>query len=63
MKRENTVPLQPIPSADQTETMICRQAALERYCQLFARGHFPIMVEEPDGIFRVFLSTAERRKV
>lgn len=59
MKRESTAYQKSIPPSDQIETMTSRQAALERYCQLFARGHFPIMVEEPDGIFRVFLSTAE----
>lgn len=59
MKQESTAYRKSIPPSDQMETMTSRHAALERYCQLFARGHFPIMVEEPDGIFRVFLSTAE----
>ena len=45
------------PPAQHGETLGSRHAALDRYCQLFARGHLPILLEETDGTFRVFLSS------
>ncbi|MFZ2855762.1 MAG: hypothetical protein WAZ34_16815 [Rhodocyclaceae bacterium] len=45
-----------LPSAGWVETIACRQAAMDRYCQLFARGLFPFMLEERNGTFRVGLS-------
>ena len=61
MKRENNTCLQPTQSSGAVEIMASRQSALNRYCELFARGFFPIMVEQPDGMFHVGLSTDERR--
>lgn len=46
-----------LPSAGWVETIACRQAAMDRYCQLFARGLFPFMLEERNGTFRVGLSS------
>ena len=36
-------------------TTNCRATALEHYFQLFAKGLFPIMLEEYSGTFRVML--------
>lgn len=44
------------PSAGWVETTACRQTALDRYCQLFARGLFPFIREERNGTFCVGLS-------
>lgn len=59
MKREINVCCQLKSSASQVESLPTRQAALDRYCQLFARGLFPVLVEEGDGTCRVFLSAQE----
>lgn len=60
MKQEQTTGSTPIPSSYLTETLACRDTALNSYCRLFARGFFPILIEQPDGMFRVCLSTDER---
>jgi hypothetical protein len=36
-------------------TSNCRKAALDHYCNLVAKGLFPILVEENGGAFRVML--------
>lgn len=63
MKRENNacLRLQPTPSSGAVEIIASRQRALNRYCELFARGFFPIMAEQADGMFHVSLSTDEPR--
>lgn len=61
MKQEQTACSASISSSYLTETLACRESALNSYCRLFARGFFPILVEQPDGMFRVCLSTDERR--
>jgi hypothetical protein len=60
MKQEQTACSTPIQSSYLTETLACRDTALNSYCRLFARGFFPILIEQPDGMFRVCLSTDER---
>lgn len=40
---------------DAMESTTSRNAAMARYCQLFAGGHFPIMYEDLDGMFHVGL--------
>lgn len=57
MKNENHAHLQPTPSCSAVEIIASRQSALNRYCELFARGFFPIMVERADGMFHVGVST------
>lgn len=61
MKQNRTAnPTSNAPSY-QSETLACRQTALDSYCRLFARGYFPILVEQADGMFRVSLPTVEQR--
>lgn len=61
MSREVKAYIELKSSASQVETLPTRQAALDRYCQLFARGLFPVMVEEGGGTCRIFLSADEQR--
>jgi hypothetical protein len=61
MKQLHTPRSTSIPSSYLTETLACRETAMDSYCRLFARGFFPILVEQQDGMFRVCLSTDERR--
>ena len=61
MKREIKVDCEPKSPPSLTESLPSRQAALDRYCQLFARGLFPVLVEESDGRCRIFLSAEERQ--
>jgi hypothetical protein len=60
MKQEKNAHSTPTPSSYLTETLACRDTAMNSYCRLFARGFFPILVEQQDGMFRVCLSTDER---
>lgn len=60
MSREVKAYIELKSAASQVETLPTRQAALDRYCQLFARGLFPVMVEEGCGTCRVFLSPTNK---
>ncbi len=61
MNRKNSANREAFSNSRVSETLSCRNAAMDRYCQLFARGFFPIMVEEAGGVFRVLLMTDERQ--
>jgi hypothetical protein len=61
MKQQQAATPTPASASYLTETLACRETAMNSYCRLFARGFFPILVEQPDGMFRVCLSTDERR--
>ena len=61
MKQAHTARSTSIPPSYLTETLTCRETAMNSYCRLFAQGFFPMLVEQQDGTFRVCLQTDERR--